>query len=176
MFLTSGSAYYSIPLQGITVRSTTGEQIHSPNIRFKLLSVSDLSKVDLLMTSKLSMSEIYEEICGKCILGVLYYEDVVIDFDQSPAGVLEHLGQKILHHSRELLTDIQKTFEIFSSNVTLLDQIQAFVSRYTVTPIADVRELPLDQLLRDFSIIQSTFPHEVQPIVLEEEQVSRVGG
>ena len=90
--------------------------------------------------------------------------------------MLEHLGEKILYHSRDLLKDIQKTFEIFSSNITLLDQIQAFVSRYTVTPIKEVRDLPLDQLIRDFSIIQAAFPNEIQPIVLEEEQVSRVGG
>lgn len=176
MFLTSGTAYYSIPLPNITIMCKSKHMIQDPNIKFKLLSFSDITKIDILFASNMSMSDIYDEICNKCILGILYYEGEEIDFERSPAGVLEHLGEKILYHSRDLLKDIQKTFEIFSSNITLLDQIQAFVSRYTVTPIKEVRDLPLDQLIRDFSIIQAAFPNEIQPIVLEEEQVSRVGG
>jgi len=176
MFLTSGTSYYSIPLLNINLTCKSKNIIQDPNIKFKLLSFSDLTKIDILLSSNISMSEIYDEICHKCILGILYHEGEEIDFERSPAGVLEHLGEKILYHSRDIIKDIQKTFEIFSSNITLLDQIQAFVSRYTCTPLKEIRDLPLDQLLRDFSIVQAAFPNEIQPIVLEEEKVSKVGG
>ena len=176
MFLTSGSNYYSVPLTDIIINCKSGMRIPNPNIQFKLLSISDLNKIDLMTASKINDEEIYEEICGKCILNILHFPQEVIDFDNSPAGIVEHIGGKILYHSRQVVTDLPKSFELFSTTVTVFDQIYAFVSRYTCTPIKEVREYPIDFLLREYSILQASFPNEVLPISSEEDQVSKVGG
>lgn len=176
MFLTSGSSYYLIALSGSYIHCQSGLVIPSPQVKVKLLSYSDLYKIDLMDQSKVTLEDIYEEICNKCILGIQHFEDESIDYVHSPAGIVGHIGQNILHHSRDVFMDLPKTFAAFSQSVTLIDQVQAFVSRYTCTPIKEVRELPIDQLLKDFSIIQSSFPHEIQPIQNQEEEISKVGG
>lgn len=176
MFLTSGNSYYSIPLMNIILVCNSGQKVQNPNIMFNLLSYSDLNKIDIMMASNMDDEDIYEEICVKCIRGLMHFPDEVINFNESPAGIVTHLGQKILHHSRQTCENIQETFAVFSNTVTLVDQLTAFVSRYTCTPIREVRDYPIDRLVREYSIIQSAFPNEMQPIVIEEEKVSRVGG
>lgn len=176
MFLTSGNSYYSVPLSGLIVQCKSGLRLSSPTIKFKLLSYSDLTKIDLMIASGIQDEEVFEEICKKCIEGLIYLPNEELDYDVSPAGIIPHIGNKILHHSREVCVDIPQTFSMFSANVTLIDQISAFVSRYTCTPIREIRDYPVDQLLREFAIIQAAFPNEVQPIVQEEETVSRVRG
>lgn len=129
-----------------------------------------------MVASSMQEEDIFEEICNKCVLGLVYLPNEQLDYDISPAGIVSHLGNKILHHSRDACNDIPKTFQMLSNHITLIDQITAFVSRFTCTPIKEVRDYPIDQLLRDFTIIQSAFPNEVQPITQEEEQVSKVRG
>lgn len=176
MFLSSGTSYYSVPLTNLIITCKSEQKIHSPNIMFDLLSYSDLNKIEMMMSSNMDLEDIYEEICNKCIRGIMHFPNEAIDYDASPAGVVTHLGQKILHHSRQTCEHIQETFAVFSENVTLIDQLTAFVSRYTCTPIKEVREYPVDRIVREYSILQAAFPSELQPIVIEEEKVSRVGG
>lgn len=176
MFLTAGSSYYLIALSGSYIHCKSGLVIPSPQVKIKLLSYSDLYKINLMEQSQVSLDDIYEEICNKCILGIQHFEEQEIDYAISPAGILTHIGQNILHHSREVFLDLPKTFEAFSNSVTLIDQIHAFVARYTCTPIKEVRELPIDQLIKDFSIIQSSFPQEIQAIQAAEDEISKVGG
>lgn len=175
MFLTSGQGYYSVPLEGITIELESGKSLQNPNIKFKLLSYSDITKLEMLSLSNLSQLDIYEEICNKCILGILYYDEEKIDFDKSPAGIIDHIGSKILHHSREILKNIEDTYNVFANTVTPLDQMQAILSRYTSTPLDTVREYPLDKLFRDYAVISTVFP-EAQPIELVQEQTGKVGG
>lgn len=176
MFLTSGTSYYIVALSGSYIHCKSGLVIPSPQVKIKLLTYSDLYKINLMEQSKISLEDIYEEICNKCILGIQHFEEEEIDYVSSPAGIVGHIGQNILHHSRDVFFDLPKTFEAFSNSVTLIDQIHAFVSRYTCTPIKEVREMPIDQLLKDFSIIQSSFPQEIQPIQAPEDEISKVGG
>ena len=98
MFLTSGTSYYIIALSGSYIHCKSGLVIPSPQVKIKLLTYSDLYKINLMEQSKISLEDIYEEICNKCVLGIQHFEDEEIDYISSPAGIVGHIGQNILHH------------------------------------------------------------------------------
>lgn len=175
MFLSSES-YYSTPLPNLTISCLSGLLIPNATLMFRLLSYSELSKVFMLLQSQVPEDEVHEEICRACITGILHFDKEQIDYKQIPAGIITHIGGKIFHHSTSLTKDIQGSFESLQNTVTIFDQLHAFVARYTNTPIKEVRTYPLDILIKEYGIIQSTFPNEIMPIVLEEEQYSKVGG
>lgn len=177
MLLSTKEGYYIIPLQGVTVVCKSGTTLDNPIIMFELLSFSNLQKIDLMITSGIREDDIHEEIVLRNVLGILYKENEEIDYIKTPAGVITHLGEKILHHSRDVVLNVFDYFASFSNQVTLIDQVMAFVSRYTCTPLDQVKKYPVDKLLKDFATVQAAFPHEVQPLIpSEEEQESSVGG
>lgn len=176
MFLSSGSSYYSVPLTGTTIKCRSGLVIQSPTIKFNLLSYSDLFKIDLMINSNMNLSDVHEEICQRCILGILHFEDEDIDYINSPAGIFDHIGSKILHHSKDIISNPEVTYNTLVQTVTIFDQLTVFVSRYTSTPIKEVREYPVDKLFKEYCILQTSFPNELQPIAIQEEQYSKVGG
>lgn len=176
MFLTTGHSFYTVPLSGTYIKTKKGLLIENPSITFKLLSFSDLAKLEIMIQSGIDISEVYLEICNKSITGVIHLEGDNIDFMASPAGVLDHLGSKILHHSKGVLDDLPTTFSAMLNRVTLLDQIEAVVCRYTNTPMVEIKCLPLDELIKKYSVLHASFPNEVMPIVIEEDEVSKVGG
>lgn len=175
MFLTSGSDYYSYPLLGLTVVTKTDKRLSDVTVKFKLLSYSDLYKLDLMKSSGFSLEDMYEEVCNKCIIGLLHYDED-IDLANSPAGIATHIGSKILHHSKALIDDVQKTFENLVSTVTVIDQMSVIVSKYTITPLKEVKAYPIDRLVKEYATIHLCFPDTIKPIVLEEEKESKVGG
>lgn len=174
MFLTSGVSYYSVPLKGLQIHTKSGKIIDNANIKIRLLSFADLSKLEMLRLSNVSESDIYEEICSKCILGVLYYEDEEIDLEQSPAGIVQHIGLKVLYHSQDVIKDLEQTYNSFMNTITTIDGIQAKVAFYTNTQIDVVRDYGVDRLIRDYAILSTVFS-DVPPIVKAEPTESKVG-
>ena len=176
MYLKSGVDYYVVVLEGIEVTCVSGLRIISPNIKFKLLSYPDLSKVNLMLQSGMSKEDIYEEICKKSIKGIIGFDSEEIDFDASPAGIVGHIGFKILENSNQITNDIEESFNTLSGSVSLYERISMVVSYYTNNTYEDAQQLPLDELVKRYAICSMAFPNTVPPIVLEKEEESKVGG
>lgn len=176
MYLKSGVDYYVVVLDGIEVTCVSGLRIISPNIKFRLLSYPDLSKINLMLQSGMSKEDIYEEVCKKSILGLIGFNEEVIDFDNSPAGVVGHIGFKILENSKQIINDIEESFNVLSNSISLYERISMVVSYYSNNKYEDVQQLPLDELIKRYAICSIAFPNSVPPIVLEKEEESKVGG
>lgn len=176
MYLKSGVDYYVVVLEGIEVTCISGLRIMSPNIKFRLLSYPDLSKINLMLQSGMSKEDIYEEVCKKSILGIIGFDDEFVDFDNSPAGIVGHIGFKILENSKQITNDIEESFNILSSSTSLYERISMVVSYYSNIKYEDAQQLPLDELIKRYAICSMAFPNTVPPIVLEKEEESKVGG
>lgn len=176
MYLKSGVDYYVVVLEGIEVTCISSLRIMSPNIKFRLLSYPDLSKINLMLQSGMSKEDIYEEVCKKSILGIIGFDDEFVDFDNSPAGIVGHIGFKILENSKQITNDIEESFNILSSSISLYERISMVVSYYSNIKYEDSQQLPLDELIKRYAICSMAFPNTVPPIVLEKEEESKVGG
>lgn len=175
MYLKSGTDYYMVPLEGIDVICKSGLIIRSPNIKFKLLSYPDLNKIDLMFSSGMRESDINEEICNKCIECILGFEDEVLNYEETPAGVFDHIGTKIRLNSLTIIDNIEETYQKYLTVLSIYERLALVVSHYTATPYDLVKEYPIDELFKRYTLCSLAFPNTVPAIELQEEKVSKVG-
>ena len=57
--------------------------------------------------SGLANDKINDEIFNKCIIGIIGFDNEQIDFEESPAGIVDHLSHKILVNSKKLIENIE---------------------------------------------------------------------
>lgn len=175
MYLNSGVDYLLIVLEGIEVTCKSGLRIISPNIKFKLLSYPDINKVNLMVTSGMKEVDINDEIFNKCVLEIIGFKDEVIDTEESPAGIVEHIAEKIKLNSKALLNDLEETYQHMVVTASLYERMAMAVAHYSNHPYEYVQQLPIDELIKRYTICSLAFPREVPAIVFEKEEESKVG-
>jgi hypothetical protein len=175
MYLTSGVDYYVVVLEEIDIVCKSGLIIRSPNIQFRLLSYPDINKVMLMEQSGLPSNKINEEVFNKCIIGIIGFNDEQIDFEESPAGIIDHLSHKILTNSKKLIENIEESFAALSESASLYERLALVVSHYTNNSYEFTQQLPIDELIKRYALCAQAFPQTVPPLVFEKEEESRVG-
>ena len=174
MYLKSGEDYYLASLPGIELLMKSGLIITSPNIKFRLLSFSELNKVETMLQAGMNTNEIDDEITQTCVAYVIGFENEEIDFDNCIAFITSHLASKIFLNSKHLVEDLEKTYNNYMTTIGLVDQVMTVVSYYTNTPYKEVKSLPIDELLKRYTVCSTLFPN-VPPIIKQEIQESKVG-
>ena len=175
MYLKSGIDYYIVVLQEVDIVCTSGLIIRSPTIKFKLLSYPDLNKIGMMTASRMKDSDINEEVCNKCIIHIVGFEEEIIDFDESPAGIVDHIGSKIRENSVSVIDDLETTFEQMVRLASMFERISLVVAHYTNNTYEYCQGLPVDELMKRYAICSLAFPAQVPPIVFEKEEESKVG-
>ena len=175
MYLNSGVDYYLVVLKDIVVHLKSGLSIVSPSIKFKLLSYPDLNKISIMEASGMAESSINEEVCEKCIIGVEGFDGDAIDFDESPAGIVDHISTKIKYNSLIILNQIEEAYNSFVVSSSLLERMSIVVSYYTNNSYEVTQQLPVDELVKRYTICSLAFPQQVPPLILKTEEESRVG-
>lgn len=175
MYLNTGVDYYLATLPDIIVVCKSGLRIRSPNIKFKLLSYPDLNKIELMVTSGMNRLDINDEICSKCILGIVGFDNEEIDFSESPCFVSDYIATKIENNSRTIINDVEKAFTSLSGSSSLYERLSLVVAHYTNNSYEFTQKLPIDELVKRYALCSMSFPNVVPPIEFEEEKESRVG-
>lgn len=175
MYLTSGSDYYLAVLEGIDVTCKSGLVIRSPNIKFRLLTLSELSKTEVMKASGMLNININDEIVDLAVLGIIGFEGEKIDFENSPAFVADHLADKIRLNTKTILEDLEGAYNEFITTLNLIEIFAMIVSYYSNTSYENVMNLSLDEVIKRYTICSKAFPHVVPPIKFEEEKSSKVG-
>ena len=86
-----------------------------------------------------------------------------------------HIGFKILENSKQITNDIEESFNILSSSISLYERISMVVSYYSNIKYEDSQQLPLDELIKRYALCAQAFPQIVPPLVFEKEEESRIG-
>lgn len=176
MYLHSGVDYFLVTLQDLAITCKSGLVILSPNIKIKLLSYPDINKVEIMTASKgMKESEINEEICNKCIISIIGFEEEEIDFDESPAGIVDHLATKIKYNSFLITKDIEQSYIQMVSVSSLYERMALVVAHYTNNTYEYSQNLPIDELLKRYTICSLAFPRDVPAIEFAKEEESKVG-
>lgn len=171
MLLGSGVDYYILPLDDLDIQCKSGLCIRSPTLKYRLLSYPDINKVEILLRSGKDIDVVYEEVCIDKIETIMGYPDEVVDFDNSPAGLVPHLGRKIIDNSRLVLEDLEKSFLQLSESLTILDRLSIVVSNHTNEAYTQVKQLPIDELLKRYALCCISFGY---PPIQSKEEVNKV--
>lgn len=174
MYLQSGVDYYLVSLTGLTIICKSGTALLSANIKIKLLSYPDINKVNSMVASNMPLSDINEEICNKCILSILGYEDEVIDLNESPAGIVDTIATKIRLNSLLLIQNPEESYSTMLNSCSLYERMALIVAHYTNNTYEVVQELPIDELFKRYTLCSLAF-RDVPAIEFEKEIESRVG-
>ena len=174
MYLSSGVDYYLVSLADITIICESGTIISSPNFKIKLLSYPDINKVEMMQQSGMKDFDINEEIVNKCLISIIGFETEKLDIENSPAGVIDHIATKIKLNSLLCVNNIEETFQKFSTSSNLFDRLAIVVAYYTNNTYEFTHQLPIDDLMKRYSLCYLSFPGVV-PLELNEEVESKVG-
>lgn len=174
MYLKSGNDYYLVNLQGISIICKSGLAILSPNIKIKLMSYPDINKVEMMQASGMKEADINEEICNKCVISLIGFEEEEIDFEESPAGVIDHLATKIRLNSLLIIENIEDSYQKMVAACSLFERLVMVVSYYTNNTYEYTQNLPIDVLIKRYTLCSLAFK-DVPAIEFNVEEESRVG-
>lgn len=175
MYLQSGVDYYITNFEGIRVVCKSGLVLTSPKFKFKLLSYPDMNKINIMLSSGMKEADINDEIVSNCLLSIVGFEEEELDLNESPAGVVDHLATKIRLNSELLVKDIEKTYETMTTVLDLYERLSLVVAHFTNNTYEFTQKLPIDELIKRYTLCSLCFPTQVPPIAFEKEEESKVG-
>ena len=175
MYLKSGEDYWLIPLIDKKVICTDGSLIKSPNVKVRLLNYFELSKCISMQDTGMNELDINEEICEVCVLGMIGFDHKKIDFLKSDAFICDTIANKIVNESYLVLQDLPKAYSALVSTVSEVERLAAIVSHYLHIPYTQVSLMPVDEIVKKYSICALSFPGLAPIEYAEEEGPSKVG-
>lgn len=163
-----GEDKYLIHLKNVSI--TLDEQdFNGLTIIFRLLSVDELKIIDRLLPSNTDApgnsgaisAESEEEIFQKCVFKIFGIEDInTIDMDQIEAGIISTIAGVILKTSYNHIKNAQAFISSYGKSISLFDQLKLYVCRSYNMSYTEVKELPIDQLIKLYAYFAATFPSE----------------
>jgi hypothetical protein len=161
--LHSGRHGIIMPLLGIS--ATINSVIYKEPIAIgRLLTVDELERINAFNldnpTARIAIEDDILNNAFKSFLGIA--ENV--DWEETEAGVIDTIINGIVLKSVSYSTDPVGKIEELKTRINVLHQMQAIVSRFLSTPFSEVEQLPINELFRRYTICLLTFPQEVKPI------------
>jgi len=172
MYLNSGSNYYLIPLENVIIYTQSGLSIKNPNFKIRLLSYAEFKKVTTLIEAKASNTEISDEIFTACFLGILGFEDEVVDFDATPLAI-QLIADSIYLRTQQAIVRPEITFNNFLISTNLFDIWCGLVANILNIPFEDVVVKPVDEVIRLYSLAYLVSNRAIAPIAAEEPEKNK---
>lgn len=168
MYLQSGTNYYIIPFPNVVVYTQSGLTIKNPNIKIRLLTYPELSKLQVLIESGITLSEINEEIFTACYLGLLGFEEETLLLDETPY-LVETVGLKLYEESIKIVSDPPRYFNSCLNNFNVFDIWCGIIANVLNLNFDEVCLKPVNEIIRLYSIAYMVSNKTIQPIALEEQ-------
>lgn len=176
-----GEDKYLIHVRGHEFRS--GETlVKNPTLVVRLLTFDELKNLDKFdpedkkanSANWVIAAELEESVWRNCVFCIVGHEDLELDFETVEAGFITTVSGLIYKKSLAHVTNTKEYVELYASNVTVFDQIKLLVCRNYHVSLTEVNAMPLDVLVKKYSVIHSSIPSEAINFNPEEEQVEDV--
>lgn len=174
MYLSSGNNYYLIPLENRDILTVDGYRVNSPNFKVKLLSYSELNKIEIMKQSKMELHDIHDEIFSACFLGILGYEEIDFDFEHHGA-VIDTIAEKVYIESIKCVQDPIETFNTLLNTLSAFDVWAGHVSSVLKIDFREVTKLPAHEIIRLYTIAYVVSGYTIPAIEKQETTESKVG-
>jgi len=138
---------------------TIGNEIYSNlTFIFRLMTIDELMRLNSLNTDNLMVKlEAEEEIFNLCLIDVIGL-DKKIDLDKIESGIISTIAVVIVKRSTYYLLNTEEALQKEPEYLTIYDQMQLMVCKHFNMNFNEVVNLPIDDLIRKFALIQITFP------------------
>ncbi len=162
MFLNSGLSYYNVVLNNRIIYTEKGLQIKNPSFKIRLLTYAEYAKIDIMRKANVPPSDIYEDIFTACYLGILGFEDETLNAEETGL-LIDTLGALIFKESSKYFTNPEYHFNTASNDISKFDIWCGFIARILNLNYDDVKQKPIDEIIRlyslSFIVSGGTIPH-----------------
>jgi hypothetical protein len=129
----------------------------------RLLSLEEIRRIDTIKNnSAIIQDSIEESIVKECLIDTLGLNKDDIDFEISDAGLISRIANAIIIKSLSMLSEPIRKVELLEKEISLIETMGAIVSKHMNISYIEVMKLPINKLLRYFSICKMTFPNEIK--------------
>ena len=165
MFLESKENYRIFKLEGRSLTTKDNLIVTNPIIKTRLLSISELSKIQMMVDANESEDLIFEEIFSCCYLGLLGISDEsVIDLNTIPL-LVNTLASLVLTESRSICQNIDKYFnEIITNSIYPTETWAGFIANILHIDYYTVLNKPVDELVRLYTVAYVVSGRSIPPI------------
>lgn len=175
MYLKAGSNYYLIPFVNRVVYTKSGLIIKNPNFKVRLLSISELSKVEILKQSKVDEAVIYEQIYDICFLGLMGFDSEEFLKDDL-AFIVTEIGRLVYNKTISITTDMPKEFNNCLEEITSVEVWSGYISNILNMNYKDIITKGIDEIIKLYAIAYVCSNKTIPPIALAESNVnSKIG-
>lgn len=168
MFLQSGSNYHILQMNNVIVYTESGLAIQNPNFKLRLLTYSEFSKVATLIDAKADSLEVAEEVFTACYLGILGFENEILNLDATPLA-LQLISDTIYTNSQIAIYTPDKLFSKFLDTTNLFDLWCGIAANILNIPFEDIVQKPVDEVIRLYTLAYLVTNRNIAPIQLEEK-------
>lgn len=151
-----------IKLGSISVKTTDGNIYKNVYAICRLLSISEIRRIDNIKNDTPVVHDALEfSIVSECLVDFIGVSKDIIDFDNSDAGLVPRIANAVIIKSLAVLNDPVSKVASLEEEVSLVEMMGAIVARHMNLSYIEVLDLPINKLLRYFSICKKTFPQEI---------------
>lgn len=165
MLLESKENYRIFKLEGRSINTKDGIKVTNPIVKTRLLSISELTKVQMMVDANESEDSIFEEIFGCCYLGLLGISDEsIIDINSLPL-IVNTLAALVLTESREICQNIDTYFtNIITTSLYPTEVWAGYIANILNIEYYTVLNKPVDELVRLYTIAYIVSGKTIPPI------------
>lgn len=152
-----------VKLGSLNVVSTKGDNYRNAYAVCKLLSVNQIRRIDTVVNDTPVVHDALEEsIVKECLIDIIGIKKEDIDFDKSDAGIVTRIANAVIVKSISNVNNPLEHLNKLSEQISFIETVGAIVSRYMNISYLEVLELPINIVLRYFSICQKAFGSEIK--------------
>jgi len=145
-------------------------EVYYDNLTFiiRLLTYDELIRVNSIKTSDAVINLVIEEDIYELTLIEIVGIEEEVNINTMEAGVISTISGAIINSSNFYFSDVQAAIEKEASESSIFNQMQLVVAKNYNINFKDVINMPVDELVRKFSLFQATFPSEALAFNREE--------
>ena len=126
----------------------------------RLLTYDELSRVNMINTDNSLINIVIEEDIYNLAVEQVVGIDEEIDVESMEAGIVSTISGIILNSSNFYFNDPLASVDKESTGSTIFNQMQLVVAKNYNIQFKDILSMPIDELVRKFSLYQTTYPNE----------------
>lgn len=152
-----------VNLGKIGVISLNGELYKNLYAICRLLSIDELNRMNGINDDTPYVHDSVElSVVNNSLIDFIGLRKEDVDYDKSDAGLIPRIANAVIMKSVGIVKEPMVKILKYENEISFMETAGAIVSRFMSIPYTDVKRLPVNVLMRYFSICKTAFPSEVK--------------
>lgn len=151
-----------VDLKGITIRTKDGSTVKNTSVLCRLLSMEEIIRINTTSNNAPLVHDTVEEsVYNKCLIDFIGISKDDVDIFNSDAGLLSRVSSAVINTTLSIVEDPKRFVEQEETKVDFIDIASAIVSQRLNIPYHEVLRLPVNTVLKYFSVLKKIYPNEL---------------